>query len=136
MPNPFDPAVRLSCNCGAHASQSEHDRSEEALNREVIETAVMRALFPHDAVRRRFLNAQRRLPESPVRARGVAALPEHLGGGEYPRVRLAFAQRRLPVCPNEKRPGCGHTVKPCGSRPTLILSTAPLSVLKRYTSSS
>ena len=42
--------------------------------------------------------------------------------------------RKFPVCPNEKRPGCGHTVRPCGSRPTATLSTAPLSVLKRYTS--
>src|SRR5258705_7268645 len=57
MPNPFDPAVRLGCSCGAHASQAAHDQSEEALNRNVIETAVMRALFPQDAVRRRFLGA-------------------------------------------------------------------------------
>jgi nitrate/nitrite transport system substrate-binding protein len=57
MPNPFDPAARSGCSCGAHASQAAHDQSEEALNREVIETAVMRALFPRDAVRRRFLSA-------------------------------------------------------------------------------
>ncbi len=55
--NPFDPEVRLGCSCGAHASQSEHDLSEEALNRSVIETAVMRALFPRDALRRKFLSA-------------------------------------------------------------------------------
>jgi len=57
MPNPFDPDVHLGCSCGAHASQAAHDQSVEALNREVIETAVMRALFPQDAVRRRFLSA-------------------------------------------------------------------------------
>jgi nitrate/nitrite transport system substrate-binding protein len=57
MPNPFDPEVRLGCSCGAHASQADHDQSEEALNRHVIETAVMRALFPQDAVRRKFLSA-------------------------------------------------------------------------------
>jgi nitrate/nitrite transport system substrate-binding protein len=57
MPNPFDPNVHLGCSCGAHASQAEHEQSEESLNREVIETAVMRALFPQDAVRRRFLGA-------------------------------------------------------------------------------
>jgi len=57
MSNPFDPEVRLGCACGAHASQADHDRSAEALNRQVIETAVMRALFPQDAVRRRFLSA-------------------------------------------------------------------------------
>jgi hypothetical protein len=38
------------------------------------------------------------------------------------------AQRRLPVCPSEYLPGCGHTVRPCGSLPTLILVTAPLYV--------
>src|SRR5258706_1604118 len=57
MRSPFDPEVRLGCSCGAHASQAAHDQSEEALNRNVIETAVMRALFPQDAVRRRFLGA-------------------------------------------------------------------------------
>jgi nitrate/nitrite transport system substrate-binding protein len=57
MRNPFDPEVQLGCSCGAHASQAEHDRSEASLNRSVIETAVVRALFPRDAVRRRFLNA-------------------------------------------------------------------------------
>src|SRR6185369_9788931 len=57
MPNPFDPEARLSCSCGAHASQAEHDQSEEAPSRRAIETAVMRALFPEDAVRRKFLNA-------------------------------------------------------------------------------
>src|SRR5437762_3016892 len=44
--------------------------------------------------------------------------------------------RKFPVCPSEYRPGCGHTVRPCGSRPTLILSTLPLAVSMRYTTSS
>jgi nitrate/nitrite transport system substrate-binding protein len=57
MPNLFDPEVRLGCSCGAHTSQAAHDQGEEALNRSVIETAVMRALFPQDAQRRRFLAA-------------------------------------------------------------------------------
>jgi nitrate/nitrite transport system substrate-binding protein len=57
MADPFDPEVRLGCSCGAHASQAEHDQSAEALNRSVIETAVMRALFPRDALRRKFLTA-------------------------------------------------------------------------------
>ena len=57
MPNPFDPSVQLGCSCGAHHSQAEHDQSGEALSRQVIETAVMRALFPQDALRRRFLSA-------------------------------------------------------------------------------
>jgi len=57
MPSPFDPEARLGCSCGAHHSEAEHDLSEEALNREVLQTAVVRALFPQDALRRRFLAA-------------------------------------------------------------------------------
>ena len=55
--NPFDPSIRLGagCDCGRHVSQVEHeaaigdiavDAGEEALNRRVIESAAMRALFP------------------------------------------------------------------------------------------
>ena len=66
--NPFDASVRLGagCDCGRHRSQAEHeadsedlpvDAGEAALNRRVIESAAMRALFPHDAVRRRFIRA-------------------------------------------------------------------------------
>src|SRR5712675_906355 len=66
--NPFNPRVRLGagCDCGKHASQAEHEAavadeppsdSAETLNRRVIESAVMRALFPQDALRRRFLGA-------------------------------------------------------------------------------
>ncbi|KAF0164271.1 MAG: nitrate/nitrite transport system substrate-binding protein [Rhodocyclaceae bacterium] len=57
--NPFDPNVILhsGCSCGQHGSQAEHELEEtEALNRRVIETTVMRALFPQDAERRRFLS--------------------------------------------------------------------------------
>ena len=39
------------CTCGAHHSQAEH----ECDDRRLLEAAVMRALFPCDAVRRRFL---------------------------------------------------------------------------------
>ncbi|MCU0897773.1 MAG: ABC transporter substrate-binding protein [Burkholderiales bacterium] len=68
--NPFDPNVRLgaSCSCGRHASQAEHDAADvaddgmadnsiETLNRRAIESAAMRALFPHDETRRRFIQA-------------------------------------------------------------------------------
>src|SRR5712672_2400332 len=66
--NPFNPGVRLGagCDCGKHASQSEHElaiagepqsNDVETLNRRVIESAVMRALFPKDETRRRFLHA-------------------------------------------------------------------------------
>ena len=66
--DPFDSRVRLgaTCSCGQHSSQADHDAdagaplqgaSEEALSRRVLESAAMRALFPHDATRRRFLSA-------------------------------------------------------------------------------
>jgi nitrate/nitrite transport system substrate-binding protein len=56
--DPFDPKVRLSsaCACGRHGSQAEHAAAEgDALGNLMIEQAVMRALFPQDEVRRRFL---------------------------------------------------------------------------------
>jgi nitrate/nitrite transport system substrate-binding protein len=65
--NPFNPDVRLgaACACGKHRSPAEHDAavdapadsSPETLNGRVIQSAVMRALFPRDAGRRRFLSA-------------------------------------------------------------------------------
>jgi nitrate/nitrite transport system substrate-binding protein len=58
--NPFDPALSLGagCSCGQHRTQAEHDGDDvEHLNRRVIQSAVMRALFPQDQVRRRFLRA-------------------------------------------------------------------------------
>jgi len=61
--NPFDPAARLSrgCSCGRHASQAEHDgmpaAGAEALQSRAVEGAVMRALFPQDDLRRRFIQA-------------------------------------------------------------------------------
>jgi nitrate/nitrite transport system substrate-binding protein len=58
--DPFDPERPLTggCTCGHHANQVEHDAADaEAMNRRVLESAVMRALFPRDAERRRFLRA-------------------------------------------------------------------------------
>ncbi len=43
------------------------------------------------------------------------------------------AQRMFPVCPSEYRPGCGHTVSPCGSLPTGIDFTSPVVVSNTYT---
>nr|MCU0889359.1 ABC transporter substrate-binding protein [Rubritepida sp.] len=68
LKNPFDPEVRLgACTCGRHASQAEHEAAAasvaavpddtEAMNRRVLESAAMRALFPRDDTRRRFLRA-------------------------------------------------------------------------------
>jgi nitrate/nitrite transport system substrate-binding protein len=53
--NPFDPQARLVCGCGRHRNQAEHDAEGEALAGRVVEQAVVRALFPRDDVRRRFL---------------------------------------------------------------------------------
>src|SRR5690606_37037846 len=69
--NPFDSSIHLHsrCNCGRHASQQEHDAQAvtaadaaaaapaEGRYERVVEQAVMRALFPEDGMRRRFLNA-------------------------------------------------------------------------------
>lgn len=58
--NPFNADSRLTCACGRHASAAEHDaaaRDAERLSGRALETAVMKALFPKDAERRRFLRA-------------------------------------------------------------------------------
>src|SRR5579864_2788153 len=70
--NPFNSRIRLGagCFCGRHPNQAEHDAESEnlardepdgndadTLNRRAIESAVMRALFPRDETRRRFLSA-------------------------------------------------------------------------------
>ena len=59
LSNPFDPnAILHRCSCGQHASHAEHELAAvEALNQRVIQTTVMKALFPADAERRRFLSA-------------------------------------------------------------------------------
>src|SRR5688572_29707566 len=58
--DPFDAKVRLrsACSCGRHASEAEHDAaSGDALAERAVEQAVMRALFPREEVRRRFISA-------------------------------------------------------------------------------
>ncbi|PPD29917.1 MAG: nitrate ABC transporter substrate-binding protein [Hyphomicrobium sp.] len=69
--NPFDAKTKLGhggCSCGHHASDAEHQKAIEADNRAVardedlrlsriVESAVVRALFPEDATRRAFLRA-------------------------------------------------------------------------------
>ena len=60
LQNPFDPKAPLACSCGRHASAAEHDAAsadENVLQRRLLESAVMRALFPQDGERRRFLSA-------------------------------------------------------------------------------
>jgi nitrate/nitrite transport system substrate-binding protein len=69
--NPFDAAtaLRASCSCGRHRTQTEHDQdarpplqcspveSEEKRYEGVVASAVMRAIFPKDAARRAFLKS-------------------------------------------------------------------------------
>jgi nitrate/nitrite transport system substrate-binding protein len=58
MQDPFDSRARLGCSCGRHASPEAHDAaSGDALAELAVEQAVVRALFPEDALRRRFLAA-------------------------------------------------------------------------------
>lgn len=66
---PYDPDRSTPrCSCGNHASQEVHDAEAarrqqaratdpEALTADVVEEAVLRAMFPRDAVRRDFLRA-------------------------------------------------------------------------------
>ena len=63
--NPFDPKTKLNkgCSCGKHGSQEAHDKEidqpkgEEAAIGRLVESTVMRAIFPEDATRRNFLRA-------------------------------------------------------------------------------
>ena len=75
---PYDPSHHASgCACGQHASPAEHAAAERAMNPEtlsqdVVEEAVMRAMFPQDALRRRFLQA---VGANTVRAAIASVLP-------------------------------------------------------------
>jgi nitrate/nitrite transport system substrate-binding protein len=54
--DPRDAGLSLrGCACGAHASQAEHDAAGEQAVARVVESAVMRAVFPNDATRRALL---------------------------------------------------------------------------------
>ncbi|MBY0381099.1 MAG: ABC transporter substrate-binding protein [Xanthobacteraceae bacterium] len=68
--DPFNAKTELTtgCNCGRHASQGEHDRDAATLQcapadnlestyENVVASAVMRAMFPHDVARRTFLKS-------------------------------------------------------------------------------
>jgi len=66
---PYDPnRPATGCSCGRHASTAEHDAAEaqrlaaraanpEDLSNDVVEEALMRAMFPRDSERRGFLRA-------------------------------------------------------------------------------
>ena len=61
--NPFDsdrPMPRHSCSCGQHATEAEHRLAGLAGDAQIsrlVEAAVVRAIFPHDAGRRAFIRA-------------------------------------------------------------------------------
>jgi len=64
--DPFNPHAVLAdrCTCGGHATQAAHDTDavaassrSEVLGARAVESAVVRALFPEDTMRRRFLTA-------------------------------------------------------------------------------
>ena len=66
---PYEADQKLGgCSCGSHATQTAHDNEEQArlklrgtnpetLSEDFIEAALVKALFPQDALRRRFLQA-------------------------------------------------------------------------------
>ena len=57
--DPFDERVRLDCGCGRHESAAAHDAAAnaEAVSARALKSAALRALFPRDSDRRRFLRA-------------------------------------------------------------------------------
>lgn len=62
--DPFDADRKLTskagCHCGSHASEAEHDAAvagEEQRFERVVQSAVVRAMFPQDAQRRAFLRS-------------------------------------------------------------------------------
>ena len=61
--DPFDHETRLAtgCSCGRHATAAEHDAASQADTESLcsrgVDIAVMRALFPRDETRRRFIRA-------------------------------------------------------------------------------
>jgi len=68
---PYSSDSRLGgCSCGRHDSQAQHDAEArqarasdpDYLSRDFVEAAAVKALFPHDATRRRFLKAVARSP--------------------------------------------------------------------------
>ena len=66
---PYDPKRSLgACSCGAHGSEAEHNAAgikaqqarasnPETLSQDFVEAAVVKALFPQETMRRKFLSA-------------------------------------------------------------------------------
>ena len=63
--NPFKSKIKLNrdgCTCCHHKNQAEHDKAvapsgEEAVMERVVQSTLMRAIFPEDTTRRAFLQA-------------------------------------------------------------------------------
>ncbi len=53
----------------------------------------------------------------------VISVPGYLRSSSCTMSLSVGAQRKLPLCPSEYRPGCGKTARPCGPLPTLIRAT-------------
>lgn len=75
---PYDPDHHATgCGCGRHASVQEHEAEARALQShslsdDIVEEAVLRAMFPQDALRRTFLRA---VGANTVRAAIASVLP-------------------------------------------------------------
>jgi len=113
MSNPYRPfdadrPMRLGCACGKHASAAEHaadgtltDAEQrrasdpQALAQDFVEAVLMRALFPHDAVRRRFIRAvgagtARAALASVVPLASLQALAQERRTPEKPDLKIGF----------------------------------------------
>ena len=75
---PYDPDQTASgCSCGQHASAADHKAAARAANPEtlsndIVEEALLRAMFPQDDQRRHFLRA---VGTNTVRAAIASVLP-------------------------------------------------------------
>ena len=78
--HPYDPDHNGSgCSCGQHATAQEHDAAAtarktdpELLSNDIVEEAILRAMFPQDSLRRTFLRA---VGANTVRAAIASVLP-------------------------------------------------------------
>ncbi len=113
MSNPYRPfdadrPMRLGCACGQHASAAEHAADAtltaaeqrrasdpQALAQDFLEAVLMKALFPHDAVRRRFLRAvgagtARAALASVVPLASLQAMAQERRAPEKPDLKIGF----------------------------------------------
>jgi nitrate/nitrite transport system substrate-binding protein len=114
MAQHFDPydadrPLRLRCTCGADHDAADHDRETalaslrqrsetaefEAYSNEFVEASLVKALFPHDAVRRRFLravgaNTARAAIASVLPVASLQAMAQDKGGLEKKDLKIGF----------------------------------------------